>query len=280
MVEFGQALLIALLLASPQLWHSLRYYPKSLRYRQTFEQKSEVGNISLWRQLRQAIHPTTAPVDGVFGTEACPFIGLPAFLLVPFAPPSIWWLVLVVSISLSLGRRFPFFYRTHWLHLRIPARYTYFTALSLAMLSISAFDRLTTTQQSLVLLMQAFSLIMVSSRLWPMQPYCQRWERPEASFTHPLAVFLAGKPGRVSGLSYPLRTGQVNRIRTLGYAGASGPQAMRNIRRGTHDWFLEDEDGQRLDAYGVMYAYTYRSLQGKWQPTAIPHLYQNLVLSS
>jgi hypothetical protein len=44
---------------------------------------------------------------------------------------------------------------------------------------------------------------------------------------------------------------------------------------GAHDWFALNEDGEQLDKYGVRYAYTYRPLSGKWQPTPIPHLYEN-----
>jgi hypothetical protein len=245
-----------------------------------------IGNISLWHQLRQSACPTTAPIDGVFGTEAVTFIGLPALCLAPFAGASWWWVVLIVSSLLAMGHRTPLFRWTHWLHQRIPARYTYVVGLSLAMLALAGYQSFSAAGQRLVLLLQGLSLLFTLPRLWPMTPYCQRWECPSQAFDTPLTRFLSAKNGRVSGLPYPLRTGQINRIRTLGYNGGSQSQAMAQARgdpnphgSGAHDWFALKEDGPALDAYGVRYAYTYRRLSGTWRPTSIPHLYENRRLS-
>ena len=149
-------------------------------------------------------------------------------------------------------------------------------------MSLEPLSRLSLPLLGLALCLTATDLLFASSYLWPMRPYCQRWERPSKVFDTPLTRFLAKvKPqGHPSGLPYPLRTGQVNRIRTLGYAGASCPQWMRDTRRGTHDWFLEDADGKQLDDYNVRFAYTYRPLRGKWKTTPIPHQYQNSDISS
>ena len=137
---------------------------------------------------------------------------------------------------------------------------------------------LTDRQLGILLLLQAWDLSMSVGRLIPTDPYCQRWERPETAYSSPLATFLTGKSGRVSGLPYPLRTGQVNRIKTLGYNGGSQAQWMADLRgdpnpngSGAHDWFALEEDSDKLDWYGVEYAYTYRPLkQPKWEPTPIP----------
>ena len=118
-----------------------------------------------------------------------------------------------------------------------------------------------------------------------MLPYCQRWERRSQAFDTPLTRYLqscGGTPGRGSGLPYPLRTGQVNQLHTLGYNGGSQTKWMAEFRHdpdpngsGAHDWFALNEDGEALNAYGVRWAYAYRPLTGKWKPAGIPHLYEN-----
>lgn len=278
----GYALALGLVIASPQIWYALRYYPHSIRSGKTAQQKMELGNIPLWVQLRNACWPSVEPVDGVFGPEACTFIGLPALCLVPFAGHSFWWIPLVIAMSLAMGKHFPLFRWTHYFHLRIPARYCYFVGLSLAMNSLEGCRHLTEHGQRFMLLAQGVSLLWLLPRLWPMLPYVQRWERPSRAFGTPVARFLFGEGSRVSGLPYPLRTGQVNQIHTLGYNGGSQAKWMAKFRNdpnpngsGAHDWFALNDDGDALDAYGVRYAYTYRPLTGKWKPTPIRHLYEN-----
>ena len=278
------ALGIGLVLASPQLWQSLRYWPRMQRATHGYAEKVALGNIPLWAQLKQLLHPTTASVDGVFGTEAMTFIGLPALICCFWARNPVWMGVALLGTFLAMGKHTPLFRWTHALHLRIPARYTYWISLSLAMLAIDGFSRLPTHVQIVLVLLQCLSLLLRCSRLWPMAPYVQRWQRPSEAFATPVARYLTLVAGasRVSGLPYPLRTGGVNQLHTLGYNGGSQAQWMANLRgdsdpngSGAHDWFRLNEDGPLLDWYGVRWAYTYRPLQGKWQPTPIPHLYEN-----
>ena len=284
MLTLVTALGIGLVIALPQLWWSLRYYPHSVRSQTTYQNKIAVGSIPLHTILRNLLtYRCLNQVDGVFHPEAVCYVGIAPLVLLLLARHPLWWLVLVLSISLAMGRHFPLFRWTHWIQLRNPSRYCYFISLALGFLAIEGFRQVSSTWQALILCVTAADLCFASSYLWPMRPYAQRWERPSAVFDTALTRWLTShltNRDRVSGLPYPLRTGQVNRITTLGYAGASCPQWMRHLRRGTHDWFLEDEDGQRLDDYRIRYAYTYRPLNGKWHPTQIPHLYQNTALSS
>ena len=282
MDQLYQALLIGLLIASPQLWYSLRYYPRSVRKQRSYEDKVAIWSIPLHTILRNLLtYRNRQQIDGVFHPEVVCYTGIvPLVAALIYSRHPLWWLILTLSISLAMGRHFPLFRWTHWLQLRNPSRYSYFISLAVVFLAVDGFRQLPPRWQPIALLLTAADLLFTASYLWPMVPYCQRWERPSKVFKTPMTSFLLAKGGRVSGLPYPLRTGQVNRIKTLGYAGASCPQAMREVRRGTHDWFLEDEDGDRLDNYGVAYTYTYRPLRGKWKPTPIPHLYQNNAISS
>ena len=281
MVEFLGVLSIGLVIALPQIIPALRYYPRSIRARQSAAAKQAIGSIPLKDQLQRAVGlHMPDPVDGVFGPELCTFVGFPGFLCALLAPWSGWHLLLAVGALLAMGRHTPLFGLTHRVHLRIPARYCYLVNVALGFLAVAGFQQLPVAYQPLVLLLQAWHLVMVLPRLWPMRPFVQRGERPSRAFSTPLAKALTGVKGRVSGLPYPLRTGQLTRTPTLGYCGGSASQALVAFRgetpTGGHDWFGSEADGPRLDAYGVRWAYTYRPLTGKWQPTGIPHLYYNL----
>mgnify|MGYP001561317547 CR=1 FL=1 len=289
-----QSILLSLglgfLIASPQLIMSLRYWPQSRRARQGYADKVAVGNSS-WKSLLHGLFlPRTKQwLDGVYYTEYCCYVGYVGLLTACVAPLSYWHGVLLLAILLAMGKHTPLFHWTAWLHLRIPARYCYFINLSLAMLAIHGYIYLSTiltvTQLGILLALQVWDLAMNVSQLMPMNPYCQRWERPSRAFQTPLTRWLTSRAfgKRVSGLPYPLRTGQVNRIRTLGYNGGSQAQWMADLRddpnplgSGAHDWFSLAEDSSKLDWYGVKYAYTYRPLKlPKWEPTPIPHLYRN-----
>lgn len=284
------ALALGVVIGLPQGLPAVRYYPQSIRARKTAAEKQAIGSVPMWNLMWGGLWPFKNDlVDGVFYPECCWFVGWPALLLVCVWPSAFWCSIALLSALLALGRHTPCFRWSSRLHLRIPARYTYFMSISLAMSSVWALsmaERLfTPTMMAMWCLAQSLSLIHLTSRLWPMHPYVQRWERPSAAFDNALTRFLSAAPqGRVSGLSYPLRTGQINHIHTLGYNGGSQPRWMAAFRQdanpngsGGHDWFAgENQSSLDMDWYGVRYAYTYRPLPlPRWKPTPIAHLYEN-----
>lgn len=125
------AVSLGVLIASPQLWTALRYYPHSIRSGKSAQQKMALGNIPLSRLLRNLVAPTVEPVDGVFGPEAMTFIGLPALLCLLVAPWSVWWVLAGVTGLLAMGTHTPLFSLTSWAHLRIPARYCYWVSVKI-----------------------------------------------------------------------------------------------------------------------------------------------------
>mgnify|MGYP001583740737 FL=1 len=286
----GVALGLGVLLAMPQLLLAWWYAPRSIRASQTASEKQSMGNCSPLMLLRGLLCPRwRGQADGVFHPEINCYIGYVALGLAWFSPWSWWHGVLLVSVLLAMGKHTPLFRWTHWGHLRIPARYCYGINLSLAFLAIQGFhvvsQWLTETQLTLLVLLQAWDLAMNVGALIPTTPYCQRWEQPARVFNTPLTRCLMRITHgyRVSGLSYPLRTGQVNRIRTLGYNGGSQAQWMAAWRgdtnpfgSGAHDWFQLASDSPRLDQYGVKYAITRRPLRApKWRLTSFPHVWEN-----
>lgn len=271
---------IGLVLGLPQLLPALRYYPQSIRSRPRLKERGIPARVLLKGLL------TPRPCDqihGLFFPEVCVFVGWLPLLTVWFAPLSWWHGVLGVAVLGALSGWAPPGFR-------LSARCCWIVSISLAFLSLHGLPYLPWDGNTLLLLgvLQLLSLLLASWTLLPMSPFCQRWERPSVACGTPLAqtLMVSAPTGRVSGLSYPLRTGQVNRIQTLGYNGGSQPRWMARLRRdsnphgsGAHDWFASNHDGRRLDWYGVRYAFSYRPLHrlsSKWRLTDVPHLYENL----
>lgn len=276
------ALLLGFVIASPQIVLAFQYYPKSVRSAVGYREKVLLGNLTLRHLAFGLLTPRSLTrVDGLFHPEGVVYIGLFPLLFLPYARSWFWWSVAVVSALLAMGKHTPLFRWTHWCHLRIPARYGYFFSLALAMLALEGLARLHLPERTLIVLvlLHAFDLCMNNSRLMPMTPYTQRWQKPSTAFQTPLT----GLVGRISGLPYPLRCGHIPRLYTLGYAGGGQLKTMAKARNeqdpngsGGQDWFLRQLDGPALDRYGVRYAYTYRPLTGKWRSTHLPHLYDNM----
>ena len=176
-----------------------------------------------------------------------------------------------------MGKYTHLFRWSHWLHLRIPARYLYVVSLSIGMLGWSGLTELPSRIWPMLILLQAWDLIANVGLLIPIHPFVQRWDWPERVRHHPLRPVLHGLPGRVSGLPYPHRTGYFLRVQTLRYNGHSRTQRMATLRpqEGGHDWFEHQSDGPALDQYGIQWAVTMRPLRGKWESTTLPHLYRN-----
>lgn len=282
---------LGLLIASPQLVWAWQYYRQSIRRSVNAQEKIALGSVPLWRLLQSLVWTRNhSSCDGVLYPEVACYIGLIPLALACQAPLSLWHGIAFLSAGLAMGRHLPLFRWTHWAHLRIPARYCYFLQLSLSFLTLEVLSGtpLNPIWWFLTLLL-AWDLLMNTSPLMSHVPYLQRWEQPSAVCETALTRFLATHLGkyRVSGLPYPLRTGQLQGFKTLGYTGASQLAWMARFRQeqdpngsGAHDWFLTHGDDPLLDWYGVKYAFTYRPLTGKWTPTAVPHLYENIRVSS
>ena len=268
--------LIGFLLGLPQLLPALQYWPQSIRAKSRTYSGGQVPLSILFKGL---LTPRSCDRShGLFFPEVCIFAGWLPLLSAWYAPVSYWHGVLLLGVLGATGRWMPPGFR-------LPARFCWLISVSITILGLHGLPYLPVSQVVLILLvgLQAFSLLLASWMLLPMEPFCQRWERPSQVFDTCLTRFLARSLGRVSGLSYPLRTGQINRIHTLGYNGGSQPTWMQRLRRdrtvdgaGAHDWFLTRGDGTFLDHYGIAYALTSRTLRHpKWKKTSLPWLWQN-----
>ena len=151
---------------------------------------------------------------------------------------------------------------------RLPKRWMYLTIIILFLTSIHGNVPLW------LLLIHATDILRNRRQLIP-SPYIETARKPSLFFGTTLARFLENCKGRVSGLPYPLYTGAINRIKTMGYCGCMQNKLMSKWRGGDdhHDWFQYHEDSPALDSYRVQYAYTRKKIG--WNYTGIKNLYRN-----
>ena len=243
---------IGVIIGLPQLIPFLKYLPKTIRTKAN--EKIEVG---YW--------------------EKTWYVGLSAIILTFYSTSRIN-LLLPISILLSLGlfsRYLP----------RISYRWLFTVQFCLGWMAASGIAnlRLSPSQSMLLLFIQAFDLYWHNSRLIPIFPYAELPKRPLQAFKCHLTAFLEAnlKPqNRVSGLPYPLFTGIINNLKTLGYSGGMQLKLMAKWRNdkspngsGEHDWFRSNKDGVALDRSRVKFSYSRKGLD--WAITPIKHLYKN-----
>lgn len=271
-------ILLGGLIGLPQLIPFLNYLPKTIRTRPP----GDKGIIPAWHLLSLFVPKLfrLSKVSGVGYWEMNYYVGIvPLVLLLLYASKSAVWLLGIVSLTLMLGA-----FRRHLP--RIPARWCFSFQFALGWLATVAFNNCCIDSKvwlSLILL-QAFDLWLNNSFLTVTSPFSELPKKPSLAFNTRLTRFLEANLGdaRVSGLPYPLFTGHVNRLRTLGYSGGMQTKEMAAFRgdtnpdgSGEHDWFQSHthKDDDRLTRYGVKYAFSRKRLA--WPATSVRNLYEN-----
>lgn len=264
---------IGFILGLPQLIPFSKYLPKTIR---TYQHDS-IGKVPWWHFF-SLIFPKLFrfPVNGVGYWEMSYYVGIIPILLLPLATSRVWPLALI-SAGLMMGclaRKLP----------RIPARWSFSFQFALGWMATSGFNNCCIDSKiwmSLILI-QAVDLLINNSPLFITSPFSELPERPSRAFNTELTEYLKENlgDGRVSGLPYPLFTGHINRLRTLGYSGGMQLKLMAKWREdtnpngsGEHDWFRTKGDDELLDRYRVKYAYTSKPIN--WNKTPIKRLYEN-----
>ena len=235
----------------------------------------DIGKVPWWHFI-SVFHPIKTSLNGVGYWEMTYYCGLLAPILALFSTSRVWPLLLV-SAALMMG-----FLGSHLP--RIPARWSFSFQFALGWMATSGFNNLcidSTLWLSLIVL-QAFDLWWYNSKLIVTEPYSELPKKPSFAFNTPLTRYLETHPGdyRVSGLPYPLFTGHINRIKTLGYSGGMQLKWMAKWRgdtdpngSGFHDWFKLRDDSDELDKHRVRFAITSKKLN--WLSTPIRNLWKN-----
>ena len=159
-----EALLIGLVLASPQLIAFMWYWKRSVRSGQAVDR--EFGRLPLWK-LKDLFWPTNSVslTKGVHYPEVEMYMGIAPLFIFSF---SWWWLPLIVSLLISVGI-LPGIQR-------IPSRALYLLTLCIAALSAQGLQQSHNGYIPLLLL-HAFFLLKNCS-IYPSFPFSQWWDKP------------------------------------------------------------------------------------------------------
>ena len=259
------------ILGLPQLIPFLKYLPKTIRT----HKHDSIGTVPWWHFI-SVFHPIKTSLNGVGYWEMAYYCGLLAPILACFTTSRVWPLTLISTLLMMglFASRLP----------RIPARWSFSFQFALGWMATSGFNNLCIDSKVWlgIILVQAFDLYWHNREYIVTHPYSELPQRPSWAFNTPLTRYLEAHLGdnRVSGLPYPLFTGHVNRLRTLGYSGGMQLKSMAKFRgdtnpngSGEHDWFKSNTDGERLDQYRVSFAFSRKKLD--WPSTPVPDLYKN-----
>ncbi len=263
----------------PQLFVTYKFLKKTVRKKATYEEKS-IGSIPPWHFL-SLIFPMKVSLNGVLYNEIAYFVGRPVMLSCLFAGSSYWWIALLASSFLMMGK-----YVKAPILARCPNRLAYVQTIALVHLAVIGISTLPHKFQVVLLILQAMEIIFVCSKFMFPHPFLEHAQKPSKAFKTPLTEHLNANLGhyRVSGLPFPLMTGHVNGFRTVGYCGGSmlaEDAEYRNIPNNgdgnAHDWFYCSEDSHKVDDYGIKYAYMpFRDLdENKWEKTKLKYLWRN-----
>lgn len=265
---------IGVLIGLPQLIPFIKYLPKTIRSKKV----SEAGKVPWWH-FASLVFPKAFRfhINGVGYWEMSYYIGIIPLLTVWYTSSHAWILVLASS-SLMLGacgKLLP----------RIPARWAYTFQFSLAWCAVSGLANLHLPDYVVALLciIQAYDLWHNNSPLLVNHPYAELYNKPSWAFNTRLTRYLnehLKSNERVSGLPYPLFTGHINQIKTLGYCGGMQLKLMAKWRgddssdgKGEHDFFKSNGDSNGLNIARVKFARTAKDIH--WLHTDIPQLYRN-----
>lgn len=269
---------IGLVIGSPQLIPFLRYLPKTIRT----ANNSGIGKVPWWH-FGSLVFPKAFrwSVSGVGYWEMRYYIGLiPLFTIWYTRSRAVWLIVLSILLMLGIcGKYLP----------RIPARFSYTFQFALIWCAIDGMNHMHLSNHivSILCLLQAFDLWYNNSSLLVNHPYTELYQKPSWAFNTKLTRFLEANLGdnRVSGLPYPLFTGHINRLKTIGYCGGMQLKLMAKWRHdecsdgsGQHDFFKGDGNPDDLSRFRVKYAWTSTKLN--WPSTNIRNLYANPAIIS
>ena len=268
---------IGFLLGSVQLIPFLRYLPKTIRA----NCHDGIGKVPPWHFLSLILPKLFRKnINGVGYWEMTYYVGIVPLILPLLGPAnqiSRAWALGVVSSFLMIGlfsRHLP----------RIPARFSFSFQFALGWVATTYLSGLNLSYRTIMalILIQALDLYWNNSELLVTRPYSELQNAPNRAFNTRITRFFSGngQNWRISGLPYPLFTGHVNKLLTLGYSGGMQLKLMAKFRgdknpngSGEHDWFKNNADDPKLDGYRVRYAYTSKKLD--WKPTPIRHLWEN-----
>ena len=205
------------------------------------------------------------------------YVGVIPIMLLPFSTSRIWPIA-IVSAVFSLGILRHVFPRIH-------ERWLIVLQFCLGWMAVSALNNLNlaTTTMCVMVFVHAFDLFWHNRTCLPATPWVELWDRPSRAFrrTRFMRELMnelkdSDFKFKVAGLPYPLFTGHIHGIRTIGYCGSMQTKEMWAWRKSfKHDPFIDGVNHDDLTRNGVKYAVT-RKRPDRWNKVyGTKNLYRN-----
>lgn len=216
-----QALPIGLTIGLPQILSFYIYRKGSVRHKFTLDDNVRDGSLPLWSYLFMFIPVRIRDFVGNVGYEEWCFYITPIVGLLAFYSHNLWlWIVVLLCVGLSLGKGlFKLFSK---LMFRFPHRWGYFASFAFISLSVDGLRNLNLNETNLWLLIITTGWLLLYNRdTILLYPFKQDSGRPSKFFDTPLMRYLERHAKVVNNLPYPVYSGQLNKVHTLGYTGGN-----------------------------------------------------------
>ena len=273
---------VAFLISSYQIYRCLKYLKKSIRLKQTYEDKIEQGSMKLWEYIFMFVPIRYKDYYDSVGSQGGNFYVTPLVGFFALFGNKLSWVGVLICVLFSLGGGF--FKLFHRILLRIPFYWGYFASLFVVWASVEEIRTFNLNNRNLTLLTLILGILLLFNKDWlPVYPYNMWAKRPSEWFNTPLLRYLEtyAKGYRVNNLPYPVYHGQINHIKSMGYMGGNHDakigkfRGMSRLGAGGYDWFDFLPDGKKLDKYGVKYHIGYKPLHPKWKKVEGFDLWEN-----
>lgn len=265
---------IGLLIGAVQIIPFLRYLPKTIRANKV----SDIGKVPWWH-FGSLVFPKAYRfnINGVGYWEMSYYVGLVPLMTIWYTRSrAVWIYAFAILLMMGVcGKHLP----------RIPARFSYTFQFGLIWCAVTGLQNLALSSPvvALLCLIQGYDLWLNNAPLLVNHPYAELYNPPSRAFNTKLTRYLKDTKERISGLPYPLFTGHINELRTIGYCGGMQLKLMAKWRcdtnpdgAGQHDFFKGDGDPHDLERY-VGYAYTRQRCD--WPRTGLKYLYRSPALN-
>jgi hypothetical protein len=251
---------LGLLIALPQIIPMFKYNKKSIRRTYTYEDNVKVGRIPLWWYMTLFLPVKIRDfLFGVINTETAYYVTPLVFFFSFF---STWWYWIPVLAMMKLSRGGWLFKKLNRFMTQFPQRWGYFVGLFVIIMGVEGLKGLAFSDKQLLAINVVLAVMLLgNSSLMPHYPFNQWAKKPSYFFDTPLLRYLKehAKGFRVNNLPYPIYTGHIHHIRSVGYCGSNHTIELNKIRNlpklGTtgNDWFEFKKDGDDLDKFGIKY---------------------------
>lgn len=278
-----QSFIIGILIGLPQLYALFRYRKYSRLSTYDYHDKRKIGSLPLWLYFSMLIPIKYREfVAGVEYREWNVYVTPVIFFLALFSRSNCW-ILLLISIALSFGKGL--FKLFNKLMCRFPHRWAYFATMAMVVLGVDGLRNWGLTEIQLICCIVLLGIYLIPNISHIKHyPFSQWIRRPSKVFNTPVLKYLEKHANKslINNLPYPVYTGQINHLNTLGYTGGNHILLLGYLLNiplqgyAPFDYFKFNKDGNLVDTLHIKYHVGYRpSKNEKWMKIRGLNLWEN-----